>query len=354
MTLVSLVTLAVVANAVLFYTMPVLSRRDVFFAVTVPQGFREQPVARRALLRYRTIVLGGSIVALAAASVLARSSPRLAPVAVVVQPIVATLAWILAHRSIQPYATTPTAPRVASLTPRDTSYPGGIIAIIGPYLILGTAALLLYVNWDAIPDRFPTHWNGSGTPDRWTTKSVRSVFGIIPFGLALVAAMQIQTWLLLRRTRQVAATGEMADAEWRFKRRTAQYGVLSSFLAATLVSYFGTRSLASADGSMGWGLWVLLGTIVALSLGFTAWYMYVGQGGQRRVPADAQGQGRGDASPDAAWKAGILYFNPDDPAIFVEKRMGLGWTMNFGNKWAWLFAIAAIGVPFLAILLTRR
>jgi uncharacterized membrane protein len=48
----------------------------------------------------------------------------------------------------------------------------------------------------------------------------------------------------------------------------------------------------------------------------------------------------GDETPeprsDAYWKAGVLYWNPDDPAIFVAKRVGIGYTMNFANKWSWI------------------
>ena len=31
------------------------------------------------------------------------------------------------------------------------------------------------------------------------------------------------------------------------------------------------------------------------------------------------------------WYGGVFYNNPDDPALFVPKRFGLGWTMNFGH-----------------------
>ena len=27
----------------------------------------------------------------------------------------------------------------------------------------------------------------------------------------------------------------------------------------------------------------------------------------------------------------MFYVNPDDPAILVPKRMGIGWTINFGR-----------------------
>ncbi|MBQ4264655.1 MAG: hypothetical protein IJB85_04005 [Clostridia bacterium] len=43
-----------------------------------------------------------------------------------------------------------------------------------------------------------------------------------------------------------------------------------------------------------------------------------------------------------------LYTNPDDLNIFVRKRgRRCAWTMNMGNKWAWVF----IGAVLLIVLL---
>ncbi len=33
------------------------------------------------------------------------------------------------------------------------------------------------------------------------------------------------------------------------------------------------------------------------------------------------------------WKWGIFYVNRDDSALLVEKRFGVGYTLNFGNPW---------------------
>ena len=61
----------------------------------------------------------------------------------------------------------------------------------------------------------------------------------------------------------------------------------------------------------------------------------------------------GDRTPDVCWKLGIFYFNPDDPALFVEKRFGIGWTVNFANSklvlvfgaiFLFIFAMLLIGV----------
>ena len=39
--------------------------------------------------------------------------------------------------------------------------------------------------------------------------------------------------------------------------------------------------------------------------------------------------------PDDKWK-GVFYSNPDDPAVLVPKRYGIGYTLNFGNPWSWV------------------
>ena len=42
-----------------------------------------------------------------------------------------------------------------------------------------------------------------------------------------------------------------------------------------------------------------------------------------------------DPTPNECWKTGILYYNPNDAALFVEKRDGYGYTFNFANGWSW-------------------
>jgi uncharacterized membrane protein len=45
---------------------------------------------------------------------------------------------------------------------------------------------------------------------------------------------------------------------------------------------------------------------------------------------------------DRYWYGGIFYNNPDDPAVFVPRRFGFGWTINFGNPAGRLFMIAIL------------
>jgi hypothetical protein len=60
----------------------------------------------------------------------------------------------------------------------------------------------------------------------------------------------------------------------------------------------------------------------------------LGQGGDRGVCLDAGPVG--DRTPDKYWKLGIFYFHPEDPAVLIEKRFGLGYTMNFARPATWI------------------
>jgi uncharacterized membrane protein len=52
---------------------------------------------------------------------------------------------------------------------------------------------------------------------------------------------------------------------------------------------------------------------------------------------------------DRGWK-GIFYSNPEDPALLVPKRFGIGWTLNFGNPWSWVvlaLILLMVALPFI-------
>jgi uncharacterized membrane protein len=85
------------------------------------------------------------------------------------------------------------------------------------------------------------------------------------------------------------------------------------------------------------------------NFGVAFWMFRVGQGGQRAVAPAARQEVHGDATPDDAWKVGgLLYFNPRDPAMWVENRVGFGYTLNVGNRRAWLLMASMMLLPMIA------
>jgi uncharacterized membrane protein len=90
---------------------------------------------------------------------------------------------------------------------------------------------------------------------------------------------------------------------------------------------------------------ILLGGGIVLAL-------RTGQGGARLgSPAETAV----DRMDDRYWKLGGFYVNPQDPSLLVEKRFGVGWTFNFGNRWGViglcvLFAVLVLSPILIAML----
>lgn len=50
------------------------------------------------------------------------------------------------------------------------------------------------------------------------------------------------------------------------------------------------------------------------------------------------------------WKLGIFYYNPDNPSESVDRRRGVGSTINFGSKVGrWI--VALLFAPFIIVIL---
>jgi uncharacterized membrane protein len=80
----------------------------------------------------------------------------------------------------------------------------------------------------------------------------------------------------------------------------------------------------------------------------------IGQGGSRLHTGKAKDGSIINRDEDKYWKLGIFYFNKEDPALFVEKRFGIGWTANFAKPLSWvLFLGIFIVLPLLTMLIVQ-
>ena len=50
-----------------------------------------------------------------------------------------------------------------------------------------------------------------------------------------------------------------------------------------------------------------------------------------------------DPTPNECWKGGMIYYNPNDAALFVARRDGVGFTANMANPWSWVMLGSSSG-----------
>jgi len=52
------------------------------------------------------------------------------------------------------------------------------------------------------------------------------------------------------------------------------------------------------------------------------------------------------------WYLGVFYYNISDKKLWLPKRYGWGWTLNFAQPWSWFLLailVASIAYPFIFI-----
>jgi uncharacterized membrane protein len=316
---------------------PYVSRRDVFFGVTVPSSFRDGTEARAVSRRYAAEVWG--LAAIAALLVVTSPMPSVSGPMLLAQTIGASVAYVRAWARVRPHAAVPATVREAAIGPRE-GLPGGLLGQLGPFLILLAAAAYVAMNWEHVPARFPTHWNLAGTPDGWTAKSTAGVFRGFGVGFVACAMLAFTSYAAVHWTRLPRVSGHDGQQHRRVRRVNLLALLASGYMIALLLSWTTVVAMFAPDPR---ALRLPLPIRVApfaLMLGATLVISVM-----RRSAAAAEPP-VGDTTPDSCWILGRLYFNRADPVLFVERRIGIGYTLNLGNPWSWvvmtLFAAAMV------------
>jgi uncharacterized membrane protein len=345
-------------NGVLMYLLPRLTRPDLYFAITVPPDFRDSVEGARILRRYRREVWIHSLIALALVllSLGVKPSEVLSVAGLFWQVIGCFVAYLRARSRVMPHAVAPATLREADLEPRLARLPGGWAVQVGPFAILAAVAVWLQLHWAQIPERFPVHWGTDGKPNGWSTRSIAGVYNPLLVGAAVCAGVGLLAYGITSWTRRIQVRGGPGRSEKRFQRTMLSLLVATQYLVALLFAWVGFLALRSQE-QMPSPVAVIVPALVFTVL-MVVVMVRVGQGGSRLpeysgVSPASPAAPAGDRTPDRYWIAGIFYVNRNDPAIVVEKRFGIGYTLNFGQPVSWIVIGLLVLVPLALVLLLR-
>ncbi|MBV8588033.1 MAG: hypothetical protein JO308_17225 [Verrucomicrobia bacterium] len=349
MTIIS-VTLAIIVggmailNAVLFWFMPRLSRRDLYFAVTVAPGFRDAPEGKSMLSRYRIELVIGSLAALIVfVAGFAWFGIKFAPAGIWIQVAASFIAFYRARQRALPSAVPPTMIREAELRNHDWIIPGGWIAAAGPFILLAVSATYFWIHGAGL-------WRTVGPSGR---PSAHALGAYIISTAGILTAFSLMLYGLAHWVRPVYAAGPERVRELKFRRTVSALILLTEYVLAIQASWITlTRGHAGITVVF---FPVFLVVILMIAVVFLA---RLGQGGSRIPVAHEDGPEPmssripvGDRTLDRYWKLGVFYFNRDDSTVIVEKRFGVGYSLNFARPMAWfvifLLLFSAL-IPFLA------
>ncbi|WP_010097184.1 DUF1648 domain-containing protein [Ornithinibacillus scapharcae] len=205
--------------------------------------------------------------------------------------------------------------------------------------------------FDHIPNQIPIQYNFDGLVTNWATKSVRSALAMPIISLYLSLLFMFLNAMIAKAKQQISAEKpeESMQQNIVFRRRWSAYligtgiGVtlLFSFIQLTIIFSINSQLINLVTAIF---VIVLVGWAIILSI-------TTGQGGSRVKVATGSNGEIIDRDDDKHWKLGMFYFNKQDPAMFLEKRFGVGWTINLARPLAWIIFIViillAVGIPTL-------
>lgn len=202
------------------------------------------------------------------------------------------------------------------------------------------AMALVWSRWEEIPDVVAIHWGSDGA-DAWAEKGVFSIFqlGIVGIGLSVLL------WgvgALIVKSKGGIRSSAGVEKYVRGQVETSVTGAAMAAIAWLCGLLMATLQVISVlpdfSHHMEGNLPLLLVVIfMAAVLFFCAWAFHTSQQAQDRLRTCIR-EGKIDAAFDVEapdndrfYKLGMFYYNPDDPAVMVDKRFGVGVDFNYAH-----------------------
>ncbi len=200
----------------------------------------------------------------------------------------------------------------------------------------------------SIPFMLPVHFDDEAIADRFVRASYAVILVPVWIQLALAIVFGAIAGVLLYRTQKTRSTIEN-EVNRQERERMLMTAEAISLLAAIWVTFQGLLAIRLI---MMWQLMCcglgdiyyqsLVVCIVCSALVGVRAAVYL----QYPKPVARQ-------TEDVHWRFRSLYFNRQDPSLFVSRRNGPGWTVNFGRPQVIVFfglaVLVSIGAPILIL-----
>lgn len=320
-----------------FAWMPVTRGPRAFFGVRVETSYFDG-AGKRVLSRYRLVLAAVFLLIVAAAAGLRPLVGE--PIALVGAELLlgfASFALYMRFASaVRPHASAAAATRFASsMRVRTAKHRAWLDAIVATFTVLAFVAPVL--SYDEMPLRIPIHWDVTGKVDGWVD---RNVF-VILFLPALAAYLQFFLYVLrrdfagARMTLPADSTEAYLAAKEKYLHTNidtldwARLTIAATFCGISLLQTSTAVQRLSAMEPISRAI-VFLGS-AALIGGITFFLVRMIRINARlqRLTGNDYAQRTADESH---WRhGGLTYANPDDPALVVEKLVGVGYTLNMAH-----------------------
>lgn len=341
---------------VLALLMPSITSPTVPFGVRVPAERAEDPAVVRQIRVYRWRVLVGGIVTAGVGVALygLTGETLLLPASVLVVVGVWYGCFFLAnhelraakaeggwYEGLRQASAVDTGPRTA---PPRFPWPW-----LAPALIVILVTVVIGVlRYPSMPETLVVHYNARGVANRVAAKSVATAFSLVFVQIGVTALLTgLAAAIVLRSRPDIDPAHPVSSARWHRQYLSLGAKVLLGLAAMIDLGMLGS-SLLMWTGTV--TRLAPLVVVLPILAGVVAAIVILARHNRERYEGE-QDTGLTHRDDDRYWRGGLFYVNRDDHALMVPRRVGVGWTLNFGNPVATMLLAAVIGLIGLAIIL---
>lgn len=229
-----------------------------------------------------------------------------------------------------------------------------------PLIIIAINLIINFNYYPSLPDRVATHWDINGHVNGWQNKSALIIYEMPLFQLFMTTVLFFSYKGIGWAKQEISSINpeESKERNRIFRRAWSIYFILST-IGINLIFTLGDLEIMQVthmDSKLSMAL--ILAFAGAMIISSLVLSIKVGQGGSRLKLNKGESQKaifhRDD---DKYWLlANSIYYNPEDPSLFVEKRFGIGWTINAGTaagKAIYVFTVLLVIFTFVIVIFSK-
>jgi uncharacterized membrane protein len=343
--------------AVIETAIPYLIKRTVVFGVTIPEGNTKDPRLMGFKKRYSIIVFCFSLVVLLGFLVWGtQGSPAEEQLFLVGMAILFGIMFMSLASYVYFHARTTQLKRaekwgedvkqvkITDLSVRSQDEMLPWYMYLFPMLVTLGVIIYTVLHYPSLPEQIPTHWGPNGQPDAFTTKNPASVISLPLILLVMQGMFLIINETTKRSGIKLSATSTAASRirQLTLRKYISWFMFLTSILITMLFAFLQLSTIH--EGMFGESMMLLVPFLFLFVIlgGTMVFAVRVGRAGEDISSEPVEGLA--DLDEDQYWKGGLFYFNKNDPSIFVEKRFGVGMTLNFANPKGYLLVLGPLVV----------
>ncbi len=268
--------------------------------------------------------------------------------------IIMSIFYLIAHFKVKRVKGTPVVEkRIISTEIGEATE----IKVLPWYVFLVNIAIILGVVvysfsiYESLPDVLTIHFDANGVADGFADKSYFYLL-LMPFTMLLMTGLFIFVNYSFKIAKKVSGSsrGKLTIEQEKKSRMYWSIGIFTLGLVMTIlfaVIQIFTLGVFTQNEMI---MWLSTGSVLFIIVLVIILILTTGQSGSR-VKTDKEQKDIVDADDDEHWRLGSIYFNKEDPSLFVNKRFGIGMTLNFAHKGAWVFMAVILLVVLASVLL---